>query len=179
MLITSAKEFFNWTTINDTIMGGSSEASCRAIPSGLCLEGNLIEKNGGFVSCCSPLFSPPLDLSEFNGIEIDVEGQGQTLKFAISSGDKFTRVSEFFSGGVKWVAELNTNKIGVSSIKMPFDTFLPNIRAKSIPFPLKISSASIIQFQLLYSKFSTSGRLNPGFKEGPFRIILHSIRGYI
>ncbi len=178
LLITSSANFLNWRTINDTIMGGSSQAFCNPNPSGLCLEGKLIEKDGGFVSCISPSFSSPLDLSSYRGIQIDIEGQGRTLKFAISCADNISRFTEFFYRGLKWVVELKTNLSGITSIKIPFETFQPNIRAKPILLPLTFSSSSITQFQLLCSKFGVSGNINPEFREGPFRIVLHSISAY-
>ncbi len=178
LLIASSEEFRNWMTINDTIMGGSSQARCKSESVGLYLEGNLIEENGGFVSCRSPLFSSALDLSSFSGIQIEVDGQGRTLKLAISCGDTLTRFSESFSGGVKWVAELTTKEIGTTLVKIPFKKFQPNIRAKTVLLPIKFASNSIVQFQLLFSKFGIAGKLNSGFRPGPFSILLRSISAY-
>ena len=48
--------FSDWESLNDTIMGGSSRANCRFTDKGLFLEGNLVEEEGGFVSCRSPVF---------------------------------------------------------------------------------------------------------------------------
>ena len=186
--IASSKELSEWKTINDTIMGGSSEATCQITPDGLLLKGILIEENGGFVSCTSPFLSPALDLSEFHGIQLDVDGEGRTLKFAISCGDGFNRFSKFVGGGVRWVVEIQTKELGITSVKIPFKDFRPTIRAKPIPIPLKFSPFSIVQLQLLHSKFGTAGNLNSGFKAGnlnsgfkagPFQILLCSISAYI
>ena len=51
-----------WSVLNDTIMGGSSSSACRLTAEGLLLEGNIVEQGGGFVSCRSPRFQPPLNL---------------------------------------------------------------------------------------------------------------------
>ena len=178
LLIVGSSEFSSWMTINDTIMGGSSQASCKSIANGLCLEGNVVEKNGGFVSCCSPILKPSLDLSCFEGINIDIEGQGKTLKVAISCSDNLTRFTEYFSGGVRWIANVKTMQTGITRVKIPFDTLEPNIRANPIRFPLSFSPSSINQFQLLYSKFGVSGNLNSDFEEGPFRLTIHSLSAY-
>ena len=178
LLIASTEEFKNWKTINDTIMGGSSQATCKTEAAGLCLEGNLIEENGGFISCRSPFLTSPLDLSPFSGMQIEVDGKGRTLKFAVTCGDLVTRVSESFSGGVKWVAELATKDIGTTLVKIPFNKFEPSIRAKPILLPTKFASNSIVQFQLLYSKFGIAGRLNSDFIPGPFSILLRSISAF-
>ena len=81
-------EFSDWKSLNDTIMGGSSRASCRSSDKGLFLEGNLVEEGGGFVSCRSPIFDKPFNLSKYSGLIIDVEGEGRTLKFAIACEKK-------------------------------------------------------------------------------------------
>ena len=178
LVIASTKEFKNWKTINDTIMGGSSQATCKSGTAGLYLDGELIEENGGFISCCSPLFSSPFDLSVFSGIQIEVDGKGRTLKFAVTCGDLVTKFSESFSGGVKWVAELVTEDIGTTTVRIPFNKFEPSIRAKPILLPAKFASNSIVQFQLLYSKFGISGKLNSDFTPGPFSILIRSISAF-
>ena len=50
--------FAEWSSLNDTIMGGRSRAGCRVDADGLVLEGELIEQGGGFVSCRSPRLQP-------------------------------------------------------------------------------------------------------------------------
>jgi len=65
-------EFSNWKSLNDTIMGGSSRANCRSSDKGLFLEGNIIEEGGGFVSCRSPIFDKPFDLSKYSGLILDI-----------------------------------------------------------------------------------------------------------
>ena len=69
-------------------------------------------------------------------------------------------------------------KTGITTAKIPFDSFQPTIRANEIKLPLKFDRSSIVQLQLLYSKFGISGKLNNGFNEGDFRILLHSISAY-
>ena len=178
ILVAKSEDFSKWKMINDTIMGGSSDGKCSVTSLGLSLEGTLIEENGGFVSCCSPLFAPPLDLSGFRGIQLNVDGQGRTLKIAIACDGNISRLTQFFSTGIRWVAEIETNKFGTTVTQIPFETFLPTIRAKPVRFPLKFKSSSITQIQLLHSRFGTDGELNQGFKPGPFSILLRSISAY-
>ena len=52
----SSNDFNEWFSLNDTIMGGSSEAVCKTSSKGLSLEGVVVEEKGGFVSCKSPVF---------------------------------------------------------------------------------------------------------------------------
>ena len=81
--VVSSSDFDDWFSLNDTIMGGSSKAICRASSKGLSLEGVVVEEKGGFVSCKSPIFSPLLNLSSYQGFELKIEGKGRTLKFGV------------------------------------------------------------------------------------------------
>ena len=77
----------NWSSLNDTIMGGRSSAGCRMTDEGLLLEGELIEQGGGFVSCRSPRLQPPLDLTPFSALQLEVDADGRTLKLAVGCRD--------------------------------------------------------------------------------------------
>ena len=82
--VVSSSDFDDWFSLNDTVMGGSSKAVCRSSSKGLSLEGVVVEEKGGFVSCKSPIFSPVLNLSNYQGFELKIEGKGRTLKFGVS-----------------------------------------------------------------------------------------------
>ncbi len=179
-VLAKSNDFANWMSINDTIMGGSSQAICSSSSEGLSLKGFIIEEKGGFVSCRSNIFSPPIDLSRFTGIQLDVEGEGRTLKFAIScKRSGLNLVTDVFWGGLRWVTQFETRTSGRSCIRIPFDDLVPTIRAKPFPLPLVFNSDSVEQLQLLHSKFGTTGNLNSGFMAGSFHIILHSISAYV
>ena len=171
-------EFSEWKSLNDTIMGGSSLASCRSSDKGLFLEGNLVEQGGGFVSCRSPIFEKPLDLSKYSGLILDVEGEGRTLKFAIACEKKPLALSNFLNGDIRWVASIPTKKNGVSRIKIPFNTLEPARRAKPVRLPLRFDPSCINRFQLLHSKFGQPGKMNSGFFAGPIKILIQSISAY-
>ena len=178
MPIFDNKNFNEWQTLNDTIMGGNSTAKCSPSKDGLCLEGDVVENDGGFISCRSPVIDPPLNLSSFTGIEIKIEAKGRRLKIALSTNDKFTGLTELFSGGLKWISEFKTNPTGITSVRIPFQTLEPSIRAKPVQLPLAFNSSFINQFQLLYSKFGVSGQPNPEFQPGAFKIFLESLSAY-
>jgi len=78
--VVSSSDFDDWFSLNDTVMGGSSKAVCKSSSKGLSLEGVVVEEKGGFVSCKSPIFSPVLNLSTYQGFELKIEGKGRTLK---------------------------------------------------------------------------------------------------
>ena len=170
--------FSDWTSLNDTIMGGSSRANCRSSDIGLFLKGNLVEEGGGFVSCRSPIFDKPFDLSKYLGLILDVEGEGRTLKFAIACEKKSLSISNLLKGDIRWVASIPTKKIGVSRIKIPFKILEPALRAKPVRLPLRFDPSCINRFQLLYSKFGQPGTMNSGFSAGPIKVLIKSISAY-
>ena len=180
--LVSSYDFDNWFSLNDTVMGGSSKAVCRASSKGLSLEGVVVEENGGFVSCKSPIFSPTLDLSKYKGFEIKLQGRGRILKFGASCKYGLFGIKEFFldksPGGLRWVTEIPTKKFGTTTVKVAFDNLEPTVLAKKISIPVKFKSNSVSQFQLLHSKFGKPGELNPGFKPGKINFLLQSIGVY-
>ena len=171
-------QFSDWKSLNDTIMGGSSRASCRSSDKGLFLEGNLVEEGGGFVSCRSPIFNKPFNLSKYSGLILDIEGEGRTLKFAIACEKKPLSLSNLLKGDIRWVASIPTNKNGVSRIKVPFKKLEPARRAKPVRLPLRFDPTCINRFQLLHSKFGQPGKMNLGFFPGPIKVLIKSISAY-
>ena len=171
-------EFSDWKSLNDTIMGGSSLAKCRSSEKGLFLEGNLVEEGGGFVSCRSPIFENPFNLSKYSGLILDVEGEGRTLKFAIACKKKPLSLSNLLKGDIRWVASIPTKKNGVSRIKIPFKDLEPARRAKPVRLPLSFDPTCINRFQVLHSKFGQPGKMNAGFFAGPIKVLIKSISAY-
>ncbi|WP_275040827.1 CIA30 family protein [Prochlorococcus sp. MIT 0601] len=171
--------FSDWTPLNDTIMGGASQSNCEPLSNGLLLKGFLIEENGGFVSCRSPVLEPPLDLSPFKGIEVKIDGYGRTLKFAISCKTQFMNFMPDFYDRIKWVAEFKTQKNGTSIIRLPFEKFQPTIRTRPVTSNMDFRVNHVNQFQLLYSKFGMAGKANESFLQGPIQILLRCLSAYI
>ncbi len=169
--------FEDWTSLNDSIMGGTSKATCSMQSDGLELKGELVEEGGGFVSCRSPVFKPPLNLSNYHSLKIKVDGEGRTLKIALFCDLQLLGLNELFFPGIHWVAEVPTISSGTTSIEIPFSKFQPTVRAKQIPISPSINPKAITQLQLLHSKFGEPGELNLGFRPGPIKILLRSISG--
>ena len=172
------KDFVQWTPINDSIMGGSSYASCRLGNDGLALEGEIVEEGGGFVSCRSASLFPPMNLSSFRGLQLELDGAGLTLKLALACQVKSFSVSGLIGEGLRWAAEIPTESSGTSLVRIPFKTLKPSIRAKPIRLPLAFDASRIIQFQLLCSKFGLDGKENMGFRSGPIKVLIRSIKAF-
>tara|TARA_Y100001968_G_scaffold172324_1_gene157713 strand:+ start:217 stop:699 length:483 start_codon:yes stop_codon:yes gene_type:complete len=159
-------------------MGGSSNANCKSTAQGLLIHGNLVEEGGGFISCRSEVFEPPINLDDYRGIEINLDGKGKQLKFAISANDIFFGIKSFIPNSLKWVYAFDTEINGSTKVKIPFNKFEANVRANKIIFPVKFNRRNIYRFQLLYSKFGLSGKFNSSFCPGQISILLRSISAY-
>ena len=179
-LIFKAGKFSGWNALNDTIMGGNSISTCVNTAKGLLFKGEVVEKDGGFVSCRSSIFSPSLDLSGFRGIEIKLDGSGRTYKFALdaTNNDNFFTLSRFIKGNIRWVGSIATNKVGTTTKKILFSELKPVIRAREIKMPLRLELSDIRRIQFLYSKFPCPGDSNPLFQFGPFSILIRSISAF-
>ena len=177
-MTTSRISLDEWSTLNDTIMGGKSQAGCRLTPEGLLLEGDVIADGGGFVSCRSPLFRPPLDLSSFTGLRMAIQGEGRTLKFAVACSDGLMGLTEMIPGGLRWVTAVPTEAEGQSVVEIPFKDLQPVIRAKPVGLPVRFDCSAITRLQLLHSRFDESGSTNTGFRPGAIRLLIHSLEAY-
>ena len=167
--------FQNWNSLNDTIMGGKSVAICENTNSGLLFKGNIIEKGGGFVSCRSSTYHPPLNLSDFDTFEINISGEGRNFKFAVACQDEIFGLTEFIPGGLRWIKSFPTKKFGITIVNIPFNELTPSIRANKVSLPFKFKPSKIKRLQLLHSKFGDGGQLNDNFKPGNIKILLKSI----
>ena len=172
--------FSGWHALNDTIMGGRSSGACHADNQGLHFDGLLVEEGGGFISVRSPLFSPPLDLSGYTGLQLALSGEGRRFKLALACADGVAGLTDLIPGGLRWVHEFATEAAGLSLVQIGFDQLTPSVRAKPIQglplgLPLRFDPSRITRLQLLHSKFSDDGGLNPGFRAGPVHLHLHAI----
>lgn len=179
-LVVGGEGFAGWHALNDTIMGGRSSGSCTVGLAGLCFDGELVEQGGGFISVRSPLFSPPLDLSDSAGLLLTISGAGRRLKLAVACADGVAGLTELIPGGLRWVHEFATAPEGFSAVRIDFEQLRPSVRAKpvaSLPLglPLRFDPSRISRLQLLHSKFDDGGGLNPGFRPGPLHLELQAI----
>lgn len=176
--ILTGTAFSGWQALNDRIMGGQSSGSCQVGPHGLLFEGMLIAEGGGFVSCRSPLFSPPLDLSAYEGLELEMDGEGRSFKLALASADALSGLTELIPGGLRWVMEFATPVERSSTVRIPFTSLRPSVRAKPVPLPRRFDSSRLSRIQLLHSRFGDDGAPNLGFRAGAIRFELKAIRAY-
>lgn len=180
LLVVAGDGFSGWHALNDTVMGGRSSGHCHTTTQGLVFDAEVVETGGGFVSCRSPVFSPPLDLSAYSALRLDLSGDGRRYKLALACGDGMAGLTELIPGGVRWIVEFSTAAEGPTEVVLPFDQLRPSVRAKpiqSLPLgmPLRFDARRITRLQLLHSKFGDDGGLNSGFRPGPLHLELRSI----
>jgi hypothetical protein len=179
LTLVTATGFSGWHALNDRIMGGRSSGSCQAGPAGLVFDGDLIAEGGGFISCRSPLFSPPLDLSGHSGLELEISGEGRHFKLAVACADGLAGLTELIPGGLRWVHAFATEAQGTSLVRIPFTSLRPSVRAQPLGMPLlRFDAARVNRLQLLHSRFGDDGQPNAGFRAGAITFTLHAIRAY-
>ena len=176
LVIAAADGFSGWQPLNDTIMGGRSSGSCQASSEGLLMDAFVEPEGGGFVSCRSPQFTPPLDLSSYGALQLELDGDGRRYKLALACRDGLAGLTELIPGGLRWVAEFSTQASGTSVVTIPFNRLTPSVRATPVGLPLRFDAAGITRVQILHSKFGDIGGRNPGFRPGPLRLLIRSIR---
>ena len=176
LLVVAGDGFAGWHSLNDTIMGGRSQGQCQSGSTGLVMNAEVVAEGGGFVSCRSPLFSPPLDLSAQAGLQLELEGDGRRYKLAIACSDGLAGLTELIPGGLRWVAEFGTEAQGLTQVWIPFSQLRPSVRAKPVGLPLRFDPARITRLQILHSRFGDDGGENSGFRAGPLRLRIQAIR---
>ncbi len=153
-------ESFDWNLVNDTVMGGRSSAQASFTKNKhLKWFGNLsLENNGGFVSIRSEYLN--LDWSDFDGVEVVVEGAGRDIQVSLQRRDRMVR-----AGGYR--ALVPTSEQGDTRVFIPFSAFQLKRFGRAIQGPpLRSGLKNIAQMGLLMADK----------REGPFEVTLKSIR---
>ncbi len=177
-MVTTRVSFDSWAPLNDTIMGGASNASCRLTPEGLLLEGEVVSEGGGFVSCRSPVFRPPLDFSSCSGLRLSLDGEGRSFKFAVACRDGVFGLTEMIPGGLRWVTTVATQPSTTTVVEIPFERLKPVVRANPVALPVRFDSKCITRLQLLHSRFGDDGQANLGYRPGAIRMLLRSVEAF-
>ncbi|MEO1145878.1 MAG: CIA30 family protein [Cyanobacteria bacterium J06638_22] len=159
-----------WGSLDDVVMGGVSESQVQQKEGSLCFEGNLSTANsGGFTSIRTRNFEPPLDVSEWAGVELRVQGDGNRYKFFLRSETRWDGVAHaqsFDTSADEWI-----------TVRLPFSAFRAVFRARTVE-DQPLNTAHVYALQLMLSKFEYDRDLNPHFKPGAFRLQVQSIGVY-
>jgi hypothetical protein len=160
-----------WGALDDVVMGGVSASSFQFQEEAALFTGNVSTANsGGFASVRSRNFEPPLDLSAYSGLELQVRGDGQRYKFLIRDEDSWDSMAysqSFDTVANEWI-----------TVRVPFAEMVPVFRAKTVNPSRPLNTSRIHSLQFMLSKFEYDGALNPHFKPGEFRLLIKAIRVY-
>jgi Complex I intermediate-associated protein 30 (CIA30) len=161
----------SWGSVDDVVMGGVSKSGIRLDANYAIFSGNVSTDNaGGFASVRTRNFTPSLNLSNYQGIELRVKGDGQRYKF-------FLRTDPTWDG-VGYASSFDTRPDDWMIIRIPFSDLVPIFRAKTVADAPSIDSQQICSMQLMLSKFEYDRQLNPSFNPGYFSLQFESISAY-
>ncbi|MGL5942442.1 MAG: CIA30 family protein [Waterburya sp.] len=160
-----------WGAIDDVVMGGVSQSNIRLADNKAIFTGIVsTDNNGGFASVRTRNFEPPIDLSDYAGIELKVIGDGKRYKF-------ITRCEGQWDG-IGYCYSFDTVDNLPTTIHIPFEELIPVFRAKTVSEASKFNASQVYSMQLMLSKFEYDGELNPKFEPGSFSLQVESITAY-
>jgi len=161
----------NWGAVDDVVMGGVSESNMQFTEDKALFAGNVSTANsGGFASIRTKNFTPPLNLSGYQGVQLRVRGDGNRYKFFLRTETQWDSIAYSYSFDTvanTWI-----------DLRIPFTDFIPVFRAKTVKDCPPIEKSKIFAFQLMLSKFEHDGELNPKFSPGGFALQVESIKAY-
>ena len=159
-----------WGAVDDVVMGGVSESKIRLADKKAVFTGIVsTDNNGGFASVRTRNFDPPLNLSNYEGIELRVQGDGKRYKFIMRCEGKWD--------GVGYCYSFDTIYNCWTTVRIPFKDLIPVFRAKTQDIEA-IDPQKIYSMQLMLSKFEYDGGLNPKFERGLFALEVDYIKAY-
>ncbi|MBD3886957.1 CIA30 family protein [Phormidium tenue FACHB-886] len=159
-----------WGALDDVVMGGVSQSGIQFGTAAAYFSGTVsTENSGGFASIRTRDFEPPIDLSNYQGIELRIKGDGNRYKFMLRTETRWD--------GIAYCYSFDTVADEWMTVQVPFAALVPVFRAKTVsdrPFALNHVTA----VQLMLSKFEYDGALNPKFQPGFFQLQIESIQAY-
>jgi hypothetical protein len=160
-----------WGAVDDVVMGGVSQSNFYLTGDRAIFKGYVsTDNNGGFASVRTRNFDSPLDLSNYQGIELTIQGDGKRYKFITRCEAKWDGISYCYSFDTIYNYPL--------TIRIPFEGLLPVFRAKTVPQAGEFDASRVYSLQLMLSKFEYDGELNSQFEPGNFNLAIKSIKAY-
>lgn len=149
----------NWSTVDDTVMGGVSASSIDVQPNGtLTFSGNVsLENNGGFASARA-IISDGLDLSGYSGLEFVLKGDGNEYGVNLRSPG-MSRLS--------YRAMFKTSQT-IETIYIPFTNLVPTSFGSVIDNAPSLDLAQVTMIGLIIT----------GKQRGAFRLTLLELVGF-
>lgn len=130
------EELANWVIINDTVMGGRSEAKIRLEDNLLSFTGSLsLANNGGFAST-RRAYSPVQWLPE-NALKVTILGDGRSYQFRLRTNKNMD--------GVSYVAEFKTSANEPQILHFTLQDFTPQYRGRVVRGAPNLAFEDVVQ----------------------------------
>jgi hypothetical protein len=151
-----------WGSLDDVVMGGVS-ASQVVWKDGLVFTGNVSTANsGGFASIRTRNVDPPINLAQWQGTVLHVNGDGQRYKWILRDNSSWDSLA--------YSRSFDTMAGSLTTVRTPFQEMVATFRAKTKPDASPLNPSQICSLQLMLSKFEYDGELNPTFQAGEFKL---------
>ena len=148
-----------WYVVNDNVMGGRSEGDFVVEQGELRFAGRTNTNGGGFSSIRTrPL---ELDLSEYEGIRLRVNGDGRRYTWRLTTDARW-RGRE-----ISYWADFDTRDNAWSTVDIPFSRFIPQYRGMPLNGPVLDPGQITGMGLMIYDKL-----------DGPFEMRLASVLAY-
>jgi len=152
----SAKEA-SWRVVNDGVMGGRSKGFVSLEEGTLRFTGTLVTRGGGFTSLRA---ARPTDLSNYDGLELLVRGNGRTFEIEVSDGARLRGRSVSRRAAFKTTDEWIV-------VRVPFSSLLTTVFGQ----PVNVKSIDL-------SNVDSFGLYIADGIDGAFRLEVDAIRAY-
>jgi len=161
-----------WTITNDDVMGGISQSDWYQEDDYVVFEGDVsLENNGGFASV--RVWFRPVNLSEYDGIVLQVRGDGHTYAFGLRDmTSRYDYRVRFETTDFYAIDEDDVNDDEVEeweTIYIPFDNTLATFFGNEFPSVGQVNSEGVRGMNIIISD---------GY-EGEFRLEIRSIGLYV
>lgn len=156
---TSNTPDLDWYVVNDNVMGGRSQGNFRQDGGRLRFAGNTNTRGGGFSSIRSKRLQ--LDLSEYDGIQLRVKGDGRRYTWRLTSSARWR------GRQVSFWADFETEDGKWSTASIPFSSFVPRFRGIELDGPALDPEEITEMGLMIYDN-----------QDGPFELHLTSVQAY-
>ncbi|WP_052050704.1 CIA30 family protein [Leptolyngbya sp. KIOST-1] len=159
-----------WGSLDDGVMGGVSTSQVQW-QQGLRFVGQVSTANsGGFASIRTRNLEPPLDLGQWQGTVLQVQGDGQRYKWILRDSPGWDSLA--------YCRSFDTAADSSSQIRTPFRAMVATRRARTMPEATPLNPTQLYSMQLMLSKFEYDGELNPAFQAGAFGLTVRQVGVY-
>lgn len=159
-----------WGSLDDGVMGGVSTSQVQW-QEGLRFVGEVSTANsGGFASIRTRNIEPPLNLGQWQGTVLQVQGDGQRYKWILRDDPSWDSLA--------YCRSFDTDAALPSLVRTPFLEMVATRRARTVPDAGSLNPARLYSMQLMLSKFEYDGELNPAFSAGSFGLTAQSLGVY-